>query len=252
MGVTSKLLRYHRLERQLQGLRRRIASAERYLTQQSRLLANLEAQGEALLAQHRQLQAAIHNDETEIASLDEKAATLRETLNSVNTSKEYTALLTELNTHKADKERIEERVLERMTSLEELSEQQETLTAQREERVKVRGVAAEEVERRKADAADHIEELERECAIAAHDVPEEVLRTYQQEAERRHDEDVMAPLEEHNRKSMEYACGACQVLMPVEVISTLLGSGAVTRCVSCGVILYVQEDTREAIGASRK
>ncbi|RMD64761.1 MAG: hypothetical protein D6824_03530 [Planctomycetota bacterium] len=251
MGVTSKLLRYHRVESNLRSLRSRITAQERYLRQQDAQLKQLDERRDALESQIRQVEAAIHNDETEIASLDEKINHTRQTLNTVTTSKQYTALLTELNTFKADKSEIEERVLERMGTLEALRKQLDELQSQRDERMKIRQAALEELERRKADAASRLEELERELAVAASDVPEDILRLYQQEVERRGDEEVMAPLEEHDRKRMEYACGACQVLMPVEVISTLLGSGDVTRCVSCGVLLYVQEETREAL-SSRK
>lgn len=251
MGVTSKLLRFHRVENELRGLRRRIDAAGRYLALQDKALADIDAREAALEGQIRQLEAAIHNDETEIAGLDEKVAHLRETLSAVNTSKEYTAILTEINTFKADKGQIEERVLERMGGLEALREQRAQTQAERAERIKVRAVAEAELKRRQADAADRLEELERERALAAADVPDDALRIYESEAARRDGGDVMSPLEEHDRKRMEYACGACQVLMPVEVVSTLVGRGDLTRCVSCGVILYVQEETRESLAGKK-
>ncbi|MEM7623622.1 MAG: hypothetical protein AAF235_10530, partial [Planctomycetota bacterium] len=65
------------------------------------------------------------------------------------------------------------------------------------------------------------------------DVPSRVLGTYEALVERLEDE-AMAPIEVQDRKRHEYTCGNCMMSLPVEAMSTLLGSGELTTCVSCG------------------
>lgn len=253
MSVTDQLLRLHEVDRQLRGLRSRISSADRYLKQQEHLLAELTRSREAFTAQIRQLKATLHNDEAEMAALDERVAKLRDQLNSAKTSKEYSAFLSEINTFKADKAQVEERALESMTRLEEINAAVADLDGELQERTGIRDVARAELERRKADAKERLGELERERNEACDGVPRDALAVFDAIAARiSPDEDVMAPVDEQNRRSMEYSCGGCQTMLPVESVNRLLGKGELTRCVSCGAILYIEAALRESMLAGNK
>jgi len=253
MTVTDQLLRLHKVDRRLRELRSRLASAERYLKLQDQQLADLARRREALSAQVRQLQATVHNDESEMAGLDEKIAKLRDQLNSAKTSREYSAFLTEINTFKADKDQIEERALEGMQRLDELKANLEALDAEHDERKGIRDVAESDLKQREADAKDQLEKLIAEREEAANEVPRDALAVFDSIAARiEPHEDVMAPIEEHSRRSMEYACGGCQTMLPVELVSRLLGKGDLTRCVSCGSILFMEESLRESMLAAKK
>ncbi|MFG0257288.1 MAG: zinc ribbon domain-containing protein [Phycisphaerales bacterium JB043] len=252
MTVTEKLLRLHQVDAQLRGLQHRIGSAQRYLQQQEHQLTSIGEQRDAVDAQLRQLKATIHNDESEVAQFDEKIAKLREQLNTAQTSKEYSAFLSEINTFKADKSLIEERTIEHMTQLEELEASLARLNESHEQRVGIRDVAQKELTQRQSDAADRIEELTKEREVAASDVPGHALKIFDEIADRFDaDEPVMAALEEHSRRSMEYACGSCQTMVPVELVSRLLGRGDLTLCVSCGSILYLDSTLKESMMAKK-
>lgn len=253
MTVTDQLLRLHKVDRRLRELRSRLASAERYLKLQDQQLADLAKRREAMSAQVRQLQATVHNDESEMEGLDEKIAKLRDQLNSAKTSREYSAFLTEINTFKADKEQIEERALEGMQRLDELKANLQALDAEYEERKGIRDVAESDLKQREADAKDQLETLIAEREEAADEVPRDALAVFDSIAARiEPHEDVMSPIEEHSRRSMEYACGGCQTMLPVELVSRLLGKGDLTRCVSCGSILFMEESLRESMLAAKK
>jgi len=253
MTVTDKLLRLHQVDRQLRGLRNRINLAERYLAQQERLLKEVQQRRETVSSQVRQLKASVANDENEIASFDERVEKLRQQLNSASTSKQYSTFLSEINTLKEQKGVVEERMLEAMGQLEELGDALKDIEGDVQERNGIRDVAAAELQRRKTEASDRLSELEVERKEAAKDVPAHALAVFDEIAARIDpDDDVMAPLEEHSRRSLDYSCGGCQTIVPVELVSRLLGRGDLTLCVSCGSILYMEKELKESMASSSK
>jgi len=62
----------------------------------------------------------------------------------------------------------------------------------------------------------------------------------------------MAPIEEHSRRHMEFSCGGCQVMLPMELVSAILGRTAVTQCSNCGAILYMEDALRESMSTSKR
>ncbi len=252
MSVTAKLVRLHRVEIQIRGLTERLHQADRYLKMQDDTLAALDKQAETVRAQLRMAEATLKNDETEAAGIEDRIAKYREQMNAAKTNKEYTAFLTEINTLKADKAKVEERELGQMTKAEELRAQAAKIEAEREDRLKVRTVAKADRDQREAEIHDRLEELKRERVAAADDVPERALAAFQYRITQGHDE-IMAPLEEHDRRNREYCCGACQVLLPLEKLNALIGRGELTACTNCGVLLFIEEEVKgNVVSASRK
>lgn len=252
MSVTAKLVRLHRVEIQIRGLTERLGQADRYLQTQDQTLAALTKQADGIRAQLRQTEASLKNDESEAAGFDAKIQRLREQMNAAKTNKEYTAFLTEINTLKADKGKVEERELGLMTKAEEFRAQLARIDAERAEREKVREVAKSERDQREAEIRDRLEELKGERAAAASDVPARALEAFESRIAQGHD-DIMAPLEEHDRRNREYCCGSCQVLLPLEKLNALIGRGELTACTSCGVLLFIEEDVKgNVVAASRK
>ncbi len=252
MSVTEKLLRLYKVDRQLRSLRNRINQAKRYLDAQDRQLGEISQKRDAMQSQVRQLEASIKNDENEVAGIDERIESLRERLNTSTTSKEYSATLAEVNTLKADKSLIEERMLEMMGRVDELRESLKELEAQAEERRKIRGVAEADVKKREDEAEDRLKELEAERAVAAEDVPVDALAAFDELAEQRDEDEVMAPVEEHSRRHLEYTCGSCQTILPIELINRLCSHGDLTNCVNCGAILFAEAEIKEIVSPAKR
>ena len=246
MSATTKLLRLYRVDCKVRSLRSQVDSAERYLNQQDRKLQDLGDKKAALNGQSRQLQATIGNDENETCSIEERIKSLRDKLNNATSNKEYSALLTEVNTLKVDKDTVDDRVLESMTRLDEIKAAIDQIDTEATERTKVRTIALSKRDQCTADVKDRLAELESERSTAAGEVPPDALARFEEEVEFRED-DVMAPVSEHSRKHMEYACGACQVLLPFESVNRLLGNGDLTFCGNCGAILYIEDELRELV-----
>ena len=251
MTVTAKLLSLYRVDQQLNGLQSRLRAAERYLAAQEKQLSDLKDQARSLQSQIRQLEAAEHNDEVEAKGMDERIATLRERMNNAKTSKEHSAFLTEINTLKADKGLIEERAIETLNKLDELRVRLAELTAQVLEREKVREIARTDRDRKETEIRGSLEELKGLRQEAIRDVPGGALAIYEERLAKHDPEEVMASVDEQDRRNMEYTCGNCYTHLPIEPVNRLLKrSDELIACPACQVILYIEEDLRDSISSS--
>lgn len=246
MSVTAKLVRVFDVDKQLSGLKSRLGGAERFLAEQVRLLDELNARAKVLDGQIRVLQVQAAEHEGEMAGHDSRIAKLRDQMANSKTNKEYKAFQTELSTLKIERDKEETEALEIMTRLEALRKERAELDAAIVERERVKKVAECEREQRAGEIAGRLAQLTAERATLAADLPSDVLRDYERLLNQR-GEDAMAQLEEINRKALEYSCGSCRMAVPVEKVSSLLNRGVVTRCVSCGCFVYLDEETMRSI-----
>lgn len=243
MSITDRLLSLYRIDQQIQGLTTRVSAARRYAQAQTQQMSDLEARRAAAQAQARQLAATAANLETDVKGLDERIESLRKRMNEANSAKEYKATLTELNTVKADRERIETEAIEALGKVDAMNAQIAEIEAQIEQRRKVHEVAVRQLEREESEIAERLAELKdsRQAAVSA--VPSEVMADFEQLA-RRNDGEAMAEIVEEDRKRQEYCCGACNMTVPVEVVSVLLRRAGLANCPSCRRILYMSDEVR--------
>jgi predicted nucleic acid-binding Zn-ribbon protein len=241
------LVHLYEVDLQVRGLRQRLASARRHLDAQEAQLAGLTQQSAELLARQKHLRATTATLEVELAGHDERIEKLRDQLNSAVTNKQYNALLLELNTIKSARTEVENRILDEMATVEQMTRGMQDLEAQIAERTKVRDVAAAQLRERQAEVGERLAELEAEREQAAASVPAEQLQVFEAVAAL-HDGEALAPIEEIDRRDREYACGECHMTLPFENVAVLATGGkALVRCTACGRILYMQEETRGAL-----
>lgn len=246
MGATSKLLALYRVDQQLNGVKGRLQQAERFLRRQEHLLSEVNATHETIKGQLRQLEAAAHNDETELKQLDERIESLRERMNSAKTHKEHSAVLTEINTLKADRGAIEDKLLDQMNTVDRLREQLADVEAQRTEREKVRDQAEADRQARAAEIESQVGALEAERRTKADDVPPYALEMYEERVSLGLD-DVMAPVTEEDRRNMVYISEASNQALPVELVNKLLLRQEVVIDPFSDAILYLPEELRESL-----
>lgn len=251
MNVTERLLRVFQVDQQLRGLQSRLHAAERFLEEQDSQLAELDAKAASLEGQSRQSKAQASNHEGEANRLDERLTHLRTQMDASRTNKEYKAFLTEVNTIKADRSRVEEEALTHLTKLDELKKQLDEVQARRAERTRVREVAVQDRDRRAAEIKGRVEELKNQRRQLATDVAADVLAIYESLVRDR-GEDAMAALEELDRRRHEYHCSACMMALPVEAVNRLRSTGALTRCSSCGTILYIEASLAQELASAKK
>ena len=253
MTTTARLLRVFRVDEQLKGLESRLRASERFLKDQEGQLGHIEAKRKSLESQQRLLKATVANTESEIRGLDERMAMIRERMNSAQNAKEYKALQVELNTLKIDRDKVETAGLDNITKSEQIARQIEELGTKRDERTKLRGVAAGERDQRAGEIRARVEELRAQRAALIAEVPPEVLKFYDElMTSRGEDDEIMTVIEVADLKRLEFVCSGCMRALPLEPINSLLSKGPLTLCKSCGRILYLSDDTIEAMSTSKK
>jgi len=249
MSVTKQLLELFSVDKQLRGLRSRLDQAERFLGLQKTQHNELEVQVSALKAETKKLRAALHSDEAEATRLETKIASLRDSMNSSKTSKEYNAISTELGTLKDQKSQVEDRVIAQLTKTDETEGKYKSLTSQTSERAKIVERAQADRDAKEAEVKDRLNELTAQRAELAKAIPADAMKIFEELVRVRGDE-AMSHVEVVDRRAYEYSCGSCMMTLPVESVASIT-SGKFTRCVSCHCILYT-EDTDIVKSATAK
>ncbi|MFW5652644.1 MAG: zinc ribbon domain-containing protein [Planctomycetota bacterium] len=240
---TESLLRLYRIDQQIRSLSSRLKGAQGYLTRIDRDLSALAARRDELRKKQKEFTALEAGLENEAETLESKIVGLREQMNSAQTSREYTAFQNELNTFKAQKESLENDALTKLGEMDTIKEELEKLEAEVAEREKVRDVAMRDVESRQAEVGDRLKELEAQRLEAARNVDQEAMVIYADFWE--NDDEPMSEIIEEDRRNHEYSCGECNMSLPMQSLSRVLSTGAITTCPSCQRILFVGGELRD-------
>lgn len=247
MSLMENLLKLYQVDAQVRGLRTRLNSATRYYEAQTRQLDEIAQRLEELRTRKRHVQAKVANLETEGSTLDQQMEKFRGDLNSAVTNKQYSAVLTELNTVKTARGRLDDAILAEMEQTEEIDKEIEEVGRQLAERAKICDVAEAQVKDRTEEVGSRLTELEAERKVAAASVPGPARAVFDEMADV-YDGEAMANVEEIDRRHREYACGACNLHLPFEQVVTLMSpTSELVRCPACGRILFMKEEVRGAL-----
>lgn len=247
MSLMEHLLTLYRVDSQVRALQTRVDAGERDVTAQTKLLTGLQRQEAELASQARQVQATIHNLETEAQAFGERIAKLRGELNSSQNDKQYKAVLAEVKSLEAKKKECDDRALAEMERLEQVKKQAASVAGQLAERRKIHDVVKTQLDERKAECRDRLAELEREREIAGKRVPDRERKIFNKVASDC-DGEVMAEIEEIDRRHKEFACSSCRMEIPYASVATLMSdSNILVQCTACTRILYLAEQTKEVL-----
>jgi predicted nucleic acid-binding Zn-ribbon protein len=237
-AILEALHRLQQIETELNTYRTKEQSLRRKVRQAERLFSKAESACAAQQEAVQRCQMEIDQADLDINSREESMNKHRQALNAAKSNKEYAAILTALNTEKADTAKFESRVLELMAQKEKLIseskgfEDEKTKMTARIER------AQKELDKYLASTHDTVANLEADRTVAAEKLPVSAIDTFDRVAAR-HDGDAMAETVRVSSRGEEHICSGCNMSIPLEHVNRLRSLDEILVCSSCGRILYV-------------
>lgn len=243
MGATIEALHnLQEIEIQIADIQRGIDRKQRVCRKREATIAEHEKKIEALERQKHIKQKEADRLQLDVRSHDEHITKLRESLNTAKNQKEYSSVLTELNTFKADNSKTEEQVLIYLGEIDEINKQIAELEAECEtERTKL--VENEQAVVEAEDKArNRLTRLRTERDAASEGIPPELIDMFTRVASK-NDGEAMALIMRTHPRRQEYACEGCNMAVTIEQVNNVLSRDEAVLCNVCGRILYAETAT---------
>jgi hypothetical protein len=242
--VLNGLIKLQSVENRLRAAKAKLARSRRSVTIQENQIRSLQS---ALEAKKEEVQLArLQSDrlELELKMRDQEVTKLRASLNSAKTNKEYAAVLTQLNTTRADNSKIETQVLELMKAVDVDEEECTNLRKQIEEQKQELEQTRKKVNSSVAEYEAEIAKIQAEWNEVAKGIPRKALEIFNRVAET-YDGEAVVKIEEQEGRTSAYSCGGCYMGVPAENVNVLMTKDDILRCPNCTRIL-VLGDSRES------
>jgi predicted nucleic acid-binding Zn-ribbon protein len=240
--ILNGLIRLQSVENRLRAAKAKLARSRRSVVIQENQIRSLQNALEAKKEELQLTKVQSNRLELELKTRDEEVSKLRAALNTAKTNKEYAAVLTQLNTTRADNSKIENQILELMKIVETDEAECENVRKQIEEQKQ----QLEQTRRvSEASAAEHEKEIatiQAEWNEVAKTVPAEPLKVFKRVAET-YDGQAVAEIEEQEGRRGAYSCGGCFMGITAESVNLLLTHDEIIRCPNCTRILVLNEQS---------
>ena len=238
--VLNALVKLQSVENNLRAAKAKLARCRRNVIIKENQLRALQNSLEAKQEEIQLTKIQIDRLELELKSTDQTLTKYRAALNNAKSNKEYAAILTELNTTKADNSKIESQTLELMKNTDADQQQCDQIKQQIEqEKTELNEIRKQAEELAKKYEAE-ISEIEQQWKKAASEVGADALEIFKRVAET-YDGEAIAEIEVHDNRSGVYTCGGCFMSLTTETANTLLSRDEIIRCPNCTRILYLKE-----------
>jgi len=242
--VLNGLIKLQSVENRLRAVKAKLARCRRSVIIQENQVRSLQNALEAKKEEIQLTKVQSARLELELRTRDEDIAKLRASLNAAKTNKEYAAVLTRLNTTKADNSKLENQILGLMKDIDadesEHEEMQEQIDEQKQKLEQIRKEA--ELLATKYEA--EIKDIQDEWNKKAQAIPAAPLQIFKRVAET-YDGEALAVVEVHEGKTEAYTCGGCFMGITAECVNLLMTKDDIIRCPNCTRIL-VLGDSQES------
>ncbi|NIO20974.1 MAG: hypothetical protein GTN76_09600 [Candidatus Aenigmarchaeota archaeon] len=236
--VLNGLIKLQSVENRLRAAKAKLARCRRNVIIQENQIRSLQ---NALEAKKEEIQLTkVQSDrlELELKARDEEIAKLRASLNTAKTNKEYAALLTQLNTTKADNSKNETQILELLKDIEADEAECVKIREQVDQQKQNLEQTRKEAEQLAAKYQAEIEEIEVEWNRVAGTIPNEPLEIFKRVAET-YDGEALATIDQQEGKTEAYTCGGCFMGIIAESVNLLMTKDDIIRCPNCTRILVL-------------
>lgn len=236
--VLNGLIKLQSVENQLRVVKVKLNRCRRNVIIQENQIRSLQNTLEAKKEEIQLTKVQSDRLELELRTKDEIIAKLRASLNAAKSNKEYAALLTQLNTVKADNSKIETQVLDFMKDIEadeaEIQKIQEQIGQQKQILEQTRNESEVLAVKYEAEIKGIQAEWDSKAAI----VPSEQLEIFKRVAET-YDGEALAVVEQPEGITETYNCGGCFMGITIETVNLLTTKDDIIRCPNCTRILVL-------------
>ncbi|MBN1973027.1 MAG: hypothetical protein JW787_05275 [Sedimentisphaerales bacterium] len=238
--VLNGLMKLQSVENRLRAEKAKLNRCRRNVIIQENLIRNLQSALEAKKEEAQLTKVQFDRLELELKSREETIAKLRTSLNSAKTNKEYAALLTQLNTTKADNSKIESQSLDLLKDIETDETECKDILKQIEEQKQTLEQTRKDSEALVIKYQANIDEIQAEWNQIAQDVPRNPLEIFKRVAET-YDGLAVTFVEQQQGRDGVYSCGGCFMGLPAESVNMLMTKDEIIRCPNCTRILVIDE-----------
>ena len=242
--VLNGLIKLQSVENRLRVEKAKLTRCRRNVIIQESQIRSLQNALEAKKEEIQLTKVQFDRLELELKTRDETIARLRASLNSAKTNKEYSALLTQLNTTKADNSKIETQTLELLKTIEadeaECGNIQQQIEKQKQTLEQTRTEAETLANKYQAE----IDKIQVEWDQVAKSIPEKSLEIFKRVTET-YDGQAVTMIEQQEDRKGAYSCGGCFMGITAECVNLLMTKDDIIRCPNCTRILvlgHLQED----------
>jgi uncharacterized protein len=235
--ILNGLLKLQSVENRLRAEKAKLTRCRRNVVIQENLIRSLQNALEAKKEEVELTKVQFDRLELEIKSRDETIGRLRASLNSTKTNKEYAAVLTQLNTTKADNSKIETQTLELLKDIEADEAECKDIQKQIDEQKATLEERRTESEALAIKYQKEIDTIQLDWDRAAQAVSPEALETFRRVAET-YDGQAVALVEQEGKKGA-YSCGGCFMGITAECVNLLMTKDDIIRCPNCTRILVL-------------
>jgi predicted nucleic acid-binding Zn-ribbon protein len=237
--VLQALIKLQSVENRLRAAKAKLTRCRRNVIIQENLIRTLQSAHEAKKEEIQLTTIQSDRLELELKTRDEAISKLRNSLNSARTNKEYAAVLTQLNTTRADNSKIEAQILELMKNIEvDQAECQKIQEEINQQKVKLE-VIRKESEQLATKYEAEIDQIQSEWNEAAKEVPTKFLEIFKRVADT-YDGEAVAVIEQQGGPNGAYTCGGCFMGVTMESVNMLMTKDEVIRCPNCTRILVLE------------
>ncbi|MGD8786732.1 MAG: C4-type zinc ribbon domain-containing protein [Phycisphaerales bacterium] len=238
--VLNGLIKLQSVENRLRAEKAKLTRCRRNVIIQENQIRTLQNSLEAKKEEVMLSKVQFDRLELELKSRDDQIAKLRASLNSAKTNKEYAAVLTQLNTNKADNSKIETQSLELLKNIEadeaECKEIQQQIDEQKQQLEQIRT----ESETLAGKYQIEIKKIQAEWDKVAKTIPKKPLEIFRRVTET-YDGQAVALIDQQNGKKGAYSCGGCFMGITAESVNLLMTKDDIIRCPNCTRILVLSD-----------
>ena len=236
--VLNGLLKLQSVENRLRAAKAKLTRCRRNVVIQENLIRSLQSALEAKKEEVQLTKVQFDRLELELKSRDETIAKLRASLNSAKTNKEYAAVLTQLNTTKADSSKIETQSLELLKDIEADEAECRDIQKQIDEQKETLEETRKESEILAIKFQTEIDKIQVDWDEVAQTIPRDSLDMFKRVAET-YDGQAVALVEQQGGTKGAYSCGGCFMGITAENVNVLMTRDDIIRCPNCTRILVL-------------